>query len=421
MKRAPWGWLTLAGLLIVAACDETPAAPPGGFRDTTEPGPDGEIPEPAECAAIAADFEDDLYDPLLSVACTFCHRVGGLAAGTDLVMVPRSEPDANARNVAALARVARKTIDGESVLLLRPTGRHPQGHPGGAPVDLDGPEYAALVDFVRAANVCRFEGPEGPGVCEPTGPRLLRRLTRDEWAQTIRDVLGVEADAAVLAHPGPHGFDTTPGFLRVNPSYQPIPLLRWAARIDPAGPWAGIVETSVKLAEDATPERFYPDWAAYSEVARRFVSDPINGGLGSYDAIRAYLWPALMVPDDPMRGRLLARGSRLLEVVRSKGFVPEKVDAFDPGKNTQLAAGPVGFQVVGQVFALALGDTAVAAALGEKVAAAQQVGPHGGLYGEPPFYYDHNLLLFAQGFIEGRFRFTLNGSLELGGARCASE
>ncbi len=221
--------------------------------------------------------------------------------------------------------------------------------------------------------------------------------------------------------PGPHGFDTTPGFLRVNPSYQPIPLLRWAARIDPAGPWAGIVETSVKLAEDATPERFYPDWAAYSEVARRFVSDPINGGLGSYDAIRAYLWPALMVPDDPMRGRLLARGSRLLEVVRSKGFVPEKVDAFDPGKNVQLAAGPVGFQVVGQVFALALGDTAVAAALGEKVAAAQQVGPHGGLYGEPPFYYDHNLLLFAQGFIEGRFRFTLNGSLELGGARCASE
>jgi endo-1,4-beta-D-glucanase Y len=218
--------------------------------------------------------------------------------------------------------------------------------------------------------------------------------------------------------PGPHGFDTTPGFLRVNPSYQPIPLLRWAARIDPSGPWAGIVESAVKLAEDATPERFYPDWAAYSEVTQRFVSDPLTGGLGSYDAIRAYLWPALMVPEDPMRGRLLARGSRLLEAVRTKGFVPEKVDAFDPAKNVQLAAGPVGFQVVGQVFAQALGDAALATALGEKVAAAQQVD---GLYGEPPFYYDHNLLLFAQGFLEGRFRFALNGSLELGGARCASE
>ncbi len=261
MKRPGWGcMLALSGLLVLSACDETPAAPPGGFRDTTEPGPDGEIPEPAECAAIAADFEDDLYDPLLSVACTFCHREGGLAAGTDLVMVPRSEPDANARNVAALARVARKTIDGESVLLLRPTGRHPQGHPGGAPVDLDGPEYAALVDFVRAANVCRFEGPEGPGVCEPTGPRLLRRLTRDEWAQTIRDVLGVEADAAVLAHDDVvHGFDNQAGALTVT-----------ALLVDQL---RGEAERLARLAIETRLPALVPCAAGSDECALRFVRE----------------------------------------------------------------------------------------------------------------------------------------------------
>lgn len=228
--------------------------------------------------------------------------------------------------------------------------------------------------------------------------------------------------------PGPTGFDTVAGFWRVNPSYQPVPFLRWAARVDPTGPWARVIESAVTLAESVTPERFYPDWAAWSGVAKRFVSDvyatapgaPPGGqpGIGSYDAIRAYLWPALMAPEDPLRGRLLARGSRLLEVVRTQGFVPERVDAFDAAKNAALTPGPVGFQVVGQVFALALGDAASAGALAQRVSGQQR---DSGLYGEPAFYYDHNLLLFAQGWLDGRYRFGLDGGLKLkrDGATCA--
>ena len=34
-----------------------------------------------------------------------------------------------------------------------------------------------------------------------------------------------------------------------------------------------------------------------------------------------------------------------------------------------------------------------------------------GLYGDPPAYYDQNLILFAQGFSESRYRFGGDGSL----------
>ena len=54
MMRAQWA---LVVSLVVAACDETPLAPPGGFRDVADVDPDGETeaPEPAECEQIAAD------------------------------------------------------------------------------------------------------------------------------------------------------------------------------------------------------------------------------------------------------------------------------------------------------------------------------------------------------------------------------
>ncbi len=238
------------------------------------------------------------------------------------------------------------------------------------------------------------------------GGKLLGRIAAEEVAQL--------PGLGPMLMPGPYGFDTRPGFWRVNPSYQPVPLLRWAARVDPDGPWAAMVVSAVRLAEEVTPERFYPDWAAWSAVAGRFVSDPERGGRGSYDAIRAYLWPALMAKEDPMRGRLLARGTRLVEVARQEGWVPEQVDAFDATKNAALSAGPVGFQAVGAVVAAALGDEALAAALEERVAAERKAD---GLFGEPAFYYDHNLLLFAQGYSEGRYRFRADGGLELGQRR----
>jgi endoglucanase len=46
-------------------------------------------------------------------------------------------------------------------------------------------------------------------------------------------------------------------------------------------------------------------------------------------------------------------------------------------------------------------------ALRERVAA----GEKNGLYGDPPTYYDQNLVLFARGFLDGRFWFDADGTL----------
>lgn len=35
----------------------------------------------------------------------------------------------------------------------------------------------------------------------------------------------------------------------------------------------------------------------------------------------------------------------------------------------------------------------------------------GGLYGEPPAYYDQNLILFARAWVDGRFSFGADGRL----------
>jgi hypothetical protein len=193
------------GLLIasvaIGACDYPAKVPPTASR--------------VSCDEVVASFEDTLWRPALS-QCVTCHRAGGLAADTGLVLVPSSEPNAMMTNMERLAMVSAIRVDGESVLLLRPTGRHPLGHPGGAPIELASEPYEALERFVESAARCRFgDGIDTP--CEAEGPRLLRRLSRDEWARTLGDLLGVEASVDALAPDDVvHGFDNDARALTVS-------------------------------------------------------------------------------------------------------------------------------------------------------------------------------------------------------------
>ncbi|MCC6620948.1 MAG: DUF1592 domain-containing protein [Deltaproteobacteria bacterium] len=174
----------VVGLTLAAGCDY-----------------DERVPATGSCDELTESFVDELYEPLLSERCVVCHREGGLAASSALVLA-RGDDDASiAHNLAVVTGVARKTLDGESVLLSRPSGRHPAGHTGGALVEVDSDAYRALERFVAAARTCVLDAPDGP--CDPelgpTGPRLLRRLSRDEWARSVEAVLGVEVDGRVLA------------------------------------------------------------------------------------------------------------------------------------------------------------------------------------------------------------------------------
>lgn len=235
------------------------------------------------------------------------------------------------------------------------------------------------------------------------GGRLLALIERRE----VTDI----PHLGPMMLPGPVGFEHRLGH-RLNPSYLPIPLLRWAARMTshrPDSPWPGVIASTVRMAEEATPLRLYPDWVIWDHKAQRFVADDMAPPVSSYDAIRAYLWPALMPASDSTRGRLLARGTALLTHTRRLGFTPERVPVWDE-VSSPLTPGPVGFDAVMATMALALGDTTTAANLTRRIAEKRRPD---GLYGEPAFYYDHNLLLFAQGFTEGRYAFRADGGLAL--------
>lgn len=209
--------------------------------------------------------------------------------------------------------------------------------------------------------------------------------------------------------PGPVGFEVARGY-RLNGSYLPLQLVRWAHTVTRADmPWGRMIDATVAMAEGSTPERLYPDWVLWDVRQKRFVADDVLPPLGSYDAIRCYLWPAMMSAEDPVRGRLLARGSRLLELVRRHGVVPEKVPVWAAPEGP-FNPGPVGFEVVAQVFAQAMGDARLVETLARTIGEKRRAD---GLYGEPAFYYDHNLLLFAQGFMEGRYAFRPDGGLVL--------
>ncbi|HRE91580.1 MAG TPA: hypothetical protein PK095_20850, partial [Myxococcota bacterium] len=76
MRRA---FLALGAAFGVTACDYPAKVPP------TASG--------ASCDEVVASFEDTLWRPALS-QCVTCHRAGGLAADSDLVLVTDSEPGA---------------------------------------------------------------------------------------------------------------------------------------------------------------------------------------------------------------------------------------------------------------------------------------------------------------------------------------
>lgn len=240
------------------------------------------------------------------------------------------------------------------------------------------------------------------------------------WAATDHDALGRRVAAQVVARevavvpglgamllPAPHGFvDEAAGRWRLNPSYLPLQILRRLRSAGVPGPWDEIAGNTVQMVERVAEKRLAPDWVAF-ERGLGFVVDPVTGPRGSYDAVRTYLWAGMLPPGEPHGATLRRSLGGLYAHFERHRRVPEQVDtrAGAAGPNE----GPVGFAGCLLPEALARGDGAGAAALRQRIDAARR-SDH--LYGEPPAYYDQNLLLFGLGFAEGRFRFATDGTLK---------
>lgn len=214
--------------------------------------------------------------------------------------------------------------------------------------------------------------------------------------------------------PGPEGFVQPDHLWRLNPSYLPLPLLRRLAKEDPKGPWKEVAANTVKMVKATSPEGYVPDWVGYRATAPDkglFVVDPIKGDLGSYDAIRVYLWAGMTPKSDPLAGPLLASLKGMSAGAGSTGFPPENIQTSNGELKGQ---GPFGFSAALIPYFAAKGQPWLADIQQRRVAGALNAALlNGEGQSSEPVYYNTMLSLFALGWAEQRYQFNDDGTLKL--------
>jgi endoglucanase len=231
---------------------------------------------------------------------------------------------------------------------------------------------------------------------------IADRVLREETAQL--------PGLGLTLLPGPQGFVLSPTRWRLNPSYVPLPLMRWLAARSAPGGWDAVLQSSLRLLRDSAPRGFAPEWAHYQADGGngRFAlaEQPADDRLGSYNAIRVYLWLGLIAPQDPARAALLAQYAPMAELIQRNGVPPEGVDAVS---GQVQGAGPSGFSAAMLPFLKALSRPV---ALNQQLARLQARPLRANAY------YEQALGLFGLGAHESRYRFDVDGSLLPGWNAC---
>lgn len=223
------------------------------------------------------------------------------------------------------------------------------------------------------------------------GRLLMARIQREETA----DLPGL--GPTVL--PAPRGYVPAAGTWRLNPSYVPLQLLRRLAAEPGGGTWQALGDSAEKMVLGAAPKGFAPDWVLY-RAQGGFAADTDTKGVGSYDAVRVYLWAALLAPEDPRRAALLNALKPMAAVTAQAGVPPARVDS---AAGTHEGSGPAAFSAALLPFldASGLPDAARDQGLRLQAIEPQRLG-----------YYDQVLGVFAAGWQDGWLRFDRDGRLQ---------
>jgi len=203
--------------------------------------------------------------------------------------------------------------------------------------------------------------------------------------------------------PGRHGFVLDKSRLRINPSYLMPQQLRAFAQADPTGPWQAMADSLPTLIRRASPAGFVPDWIVY-HADKGWVTDPATGPIGSYDAIRVYLWFGMMDEGDPARAALL---SATLGMRRALHTSQETLETVNTVTGAVRGKTPAGFTAALLPYLRALRQSQALERLYQQVQATQQKA----FFSAQSLYYDQVLALFSLGFMEHRFRFDAQGAL----------
>ena len=221
--------------------------------------------------------------------------------------------------------------------------------------------------------------------------------------------------------PGPVGYSYPDGLWRFNPSYQVLAQLRRFHKERPNGGWNDVAESNAKMLADtkSNPHGLAANWVGYratSANAGMFVVDPYSDDLGSYDAIRTYLWAGMTAKADPLAAPMLKAlgGFSRATAASPSGLPPEKIHVLTGAAENNNGFSPLGFSASALVFFQARGETALMQlqkhklddVLGKALVASAADG-------DQPVYYDYMLSLFSQGFTDQKYRFEQDGTVKL--------
>jgi endoglucanase len=215
----------------------------------------------------------------------------------------------------------------------------------------------------------------------------------------LRDEVVLVPGLGATLLPGPRGFVTQETW-RLSASYSPPELLRSLARYGDASLWAGVLDSSSRVIVASAPRGYASDWIVY-RPGQGFGADPATHGVGSYNAIRVYLWAGMLAEDDPQAAQL----RRLLEPMAAAAVrhaLPESIDT-----NTLETHGeaPVGFLAALLPLLVQLKTTDAIESYRKRIEA--------GSLKDNQHYYSDALTLFGLGWLENRFRFDRHGDLRV--------
>jgi endoglucanase len=215
--------------------------------------------------------------------------------------------------------------------------------------------------------------------------------------------------------PGASGFHPDATTWILNPSYLQPSVLARLSKVMPTGPWGAILNSLDPMLARGSGAGFAMDWVVAGSGVRpspppgqRASGDSSAMPLGSFDAIRVYLW--LGIADPQTRGvrGSISRVSGMAEYLKSHPMPPQQVDAQGRMLNPN---GSPGYSAAVVPYLKALGMMVQANAQTEKLATTKDATT--GLYGKTMNYYDQNLALFATGWAEERYRFDREGKLRV--------
>jgi endoglucanase len=222
--------------------------------------------------------------------------------------------------------------------------------------------------------------------------------------QIVRHEVTTIPDVGKMLMPGVDGFHPSPDLWIFNPSYLPLQLLRRLEQFDNRGPWKEISKNTVIMMQNGSKFGFAPDWIRYHRNSG-WGYDQQKGDIGSYDAIRVYLWAGMLDDADPAKSQLMLANSGMYHwLVNHRDVPPEKV-SVSTGEAT--GRGPAGFSAALMPYLHAFNKPKLIEAQKARIKRKSKDI----FLGEYEHYYDQVLGLFGMGWMDGKYRFDHHGKL----------